>query len=349
MVSSRFVFLLGLFLTFPNVLFGAGPSTHLKKPTEWFATEEAKTIATNILSQQSALGGWPKNKDSTKPFTGDRSKIKSTFDNGATTDELRFLAKMYVATKKDEYKSAFENGFDHILKAQYANGGWPQYSPPPTKSYHRHITFNDNTMVRLLEFLREVATHEMYTFVPAEKRNAGKLAFDRGLACILNCQIKVEGKLTAWCAQHDEIDFRPRIGRSYELATISGSESVGIARFLMQIEKPSPEVVQAIEASVAWFEKAKLTGIKLVNDPDPITKKKNRSIVADKDAPPLWARFYEIETSKPIFSDRDGVKKYSYAEIGAERRNGYSWYGSWPQSLLGVDYPAWKKRVMASR
>ncbi len=37
------------------------------------------------------LGGWPKNEDTTeKPFEGDRTKLKATYDNGATTDELRF-------------------------------------------------------------------------------------------------------------------------------------------------------------------------------------------------------------------------------------------------------------------
>jgi len=30
------------------------------------------------------------------------------------------------------------------------------------------------------------------------------------------------------------------------------------------------------------------------------------------------------------------------AEIEHERRNGYSYYGSWPADLLVEDYPAWK-------
>jgi hypothetical protein len=39
------------------------------------------------------------------------------------------------------------------------------------------------------------------------------------------------------------------------------------------------------------------------------------------------------------------VKKYSLAEIGHERRNGYAWYGIWPQKLLSDEYPAWRKTV----
>jgi hypothetical protein len=70
-------------------------------------------------------------------------------------------------------------------------------------------------------------------------------------------------------------------------------------------------------------------------------------VVKDPAAPPLWARFYEIGTNRPIFSDRDGVAKHALAEIGYERRNGYAWLGTWPQHLLEREYPAWKQRVGA--
>ena len=29
-----------------------------------------------------------------------------------------------------------------------------------------------------------------------------------------------------------------------------------------------------------------------------------------EDCPTLWARFYELETNRPFFCDRDGIKKY---------------------------------------
>src|SRR5205814_10201241 len=138
---------------------------------------------------------------------------------------------------------------------------WPQ-SYPPDQTYHRYITFNDGAMERLMLFIREVAEQSTYDFVDAGRRRACREAFDRGVQCILNCQIRVDGKLTAWCAQHDEKDFSPRIGRSYELVSISGSESVGIVRLLMSLNDPSPEVVRSIDAAVAWFDSAKLNGIR---------------------------------------------------------------------------------------
>jgi pectinesterase len=51
-------------------------------------------------------------------------------------------------------------------------------------------------------------------------------------------------------------------------------------------------------------------------------------VVGYTNAQPLLARFYDLETGKPFFCDRDGIKKASLAEIGDERRNGYSWYSN---------------------
>jgi PelA/Pel-15E family pectate lyase len=103
----------------------------------------------------------------------------------------------------------------------------------------------------------------------------------------------------------------------------------------MSLENPLPEVLRAIHAGAEWYESAKLTGIKVV------TENGDRKVVKDEKAAPLWARFYEIETGRPFFCDRDGVKQYDIAEIGHERRNGYSWYGNWGETVA-KRYAAWK-------
>jgi pectate lyase len=316
------------------------------KPDAWFTSEEGRRVTTNILSHQSDAGGWPKNTDTTtQPFAGDRKELRATFDNGATTDELRFLARAFNATKDERCRVSFERGFDHILQAQYPTGGWPQFYPPD-QGYHRHITFNDDSMVRLMEFLRETWTDDRYAFVPGARKQAAREAFARGVQCILKCQIKVDGRLTGWCAQHDELDFRPRPGRAYELVSLSGSESVGIARLLMSLDQPGPEVIQAVEGAVAWFQAAALKGIKVIIVPDAKSPKgTDKRVVADAAAPLLWARFHEIGSNRPIYCDRDGVKKHRLEEIGYERRNGYGWLGDWPRTLLEREYPAWRKRL----
>jgi PelA/Pel-15E family pectate lyase len=305
------------------------------KPDDWYRSTEGKTVADNILSWQSAYGSWPKNIDTTaKLFSGDTNELKGTFDNGATTGEMRFLARAFNATKDARYEQVFLKGLDDILAAQYPGGGWPQFYPPP-KSYHRYITFNDDAMVHLMELLREVAESADYEFVDVQRRKGAGVAFDRGGQCILKCQIRVDGKLTVWCAQHDEIDYSPRPGRSYELVSLSSAESAEILRLLMSINNPSPQIVEAVKAGAEWFESAKITGIRQV------TLNGDKVITQDPNAPPTWARFYEIGSNRPIFAGRDGVKKYDVSEIEQERRNGYAWYGYRGQRVAD-DYARWK-------
>ncbi len=312
----------------------ASPEELLKKSDEWFRSADGKGAATNVLSWQSPEGSWPKNKDtSDKPYTGKADKLDGTFDNKATTGELRFLARAFEITADDRCRDAFLKGFDHILEAQYPNGGWPQFHPPG-KNYHRHITFNDGTMVRLLEFLRD--SRDFKTLDPDRHKNAAA-AFGRGVECILKCQIIISGKPTVWCAQHDEVTFAPTKARDYELPSLSGSESAGILRFLMDLEKPSPAVIRAVKGGVEWFEAAKIKGYRYRKSG------KDRVLEKDSGAPPLWARFYDLDTGKPFFCDRDGIKKESVDQIGAERRNGYAWYGNWGESVA-KDFAKWPHR-----
>ena len=298
---------------------------------------QASKTADTILSWQSKKGSWPKNVDTTdKPFTGNPENLQGTFDNGATTGEIRFLYHIYKATGNKKYYRGFVKGLNHILEAQYPSGGWPQFYPPGN-DYHRHITFNDDVMINIMNLLKDITYNEDYKLAALRKRKAAKKAFRKGVDCILECQVKVNGKLTVWCAQHDEENFKPRKGRSYEPPSLSGAESAGILKFLMEIENPSPEIIKAVEAGIKWFKKSKVTGIKIVRN-----KKGNRVAIKDSNAPALWARFYEIETNRPIFSDRDGVITYDYNRISAERRNGYAWYGDWGKSALSK-YEEWRE------
>jgi PelA/Pel-15E family pectate lyase len=170
--------------------------------------------------------------------------------------------------------------------------------------------------------------------------------YEKGVAVILASQIRVGGRLTGWCAQVDALSLEPRRARTYEHPSISGSESVGIVRLLMAIERPSPAVITAVDAAVAWFRDVQLTGMRLVERADAdVPGGRDRVVVPDPAAPPLWARFYEIGTNRPIFSGRDSVVRYNLADIEVERRVNYSWLGPYAADLLTNEYPAWKARV----
>jgi pectinesterase len=310
---------------------------YAEQPDEWYQSPDGLKIIEIVLSWESAAGGWPKNQNTAaKPFTGDRKEIRESFDNGATTSEMRFLARAYLATKDPRCKEAVGRALDMILKAQYPTGGWPQ-SYPPGEQYHRHITFNDSAMTRIMQLLKDALSSKDFEWLDKDRRAAVEKSFNRGIYCILICQIIVGGKPTVWCAQHDEIDYSPRRGRSYELVSLSGSESAGILKFLMSLDNPSPEVIRAVKGGAEWFNRSKITGIKQIwVDGD-------KRIIEDKDAPPLWARFYEIETNRPFFCGRDGIKKYDMADIEPERRNHYGWYGDWG-AAVAKQYAKWKDK-----
>ncbi len=94
----------------------------------------------------------------------------STIDNGATTTEIQTLARVFAATNLPRFRAGALAGLDYLLRAQYPNGGWPQYFPL-RDNYSRHITFNDDAMARVLTMLRGVAEGRTpFAFVDASRR-----------------------------------------------------------------------------------------------------------------------------------------------------------------------------------
>jgi PelA/Pel-15E family pectate lyase len=320
-------------------------------PDEWYGSDESIKVAENILLYQRDIGGWPKNQPLHKPLTeADKAKVRdekgindAIFDNDATTTEMKFIARMYSKTKNPAYKDSFEKALQFILEAQYKNGGWPMYYPLH-KGYFTHITFNDDATYNLLELLKDIFNSKpLYeSIVTGKEKSDSKKAYEKGIKLILKAQIVVNGKPTVWCAQHDEKTLLPVTGRAYELASFSGSESCGLVKMLMEIENPSPDVIKAVNGAVEWFDSHRVKHLKVefYTNSD---GKPDRRVVEDLNAPDLWGRFCDLETGLPFFCDRDGIKKHTLAEIGYERRTGYSWYTGAPREILDL-YPAWKAK-----
>ena len=339
---------LALLALLPGALAAAVPWSRVnRQPAAWYATGEARAVAASVLQYQAPEGGWPKNTDMTAPPSAEflaETKFDHrapTIDNGATTTQLELLARVITAGGDAPLRAAFERGFDYLLAAQYPAGGWPQYSPL-IPGYYTHITYNDDAMVRVLALLRDAAGgEEPYAFVDAARRERAAGAVAQGIACILRTQVKQGGRLTGWCAQHDETSFAPAWARNFEPPSLSGNESVGLVRFLMTVKHPSPEIIAAVEGAVTWLESVKVTGLRIDETPG-ADGKRDRHAVADPAGPVLWARFYELETNRPIYTGRDKVPRYDFNEIERERRGGYGYLGTWPAQLLAKDYPRWR-------
>lgn len=321
-----------------------------------YRPEQVREIAANVLLFQRANGGWPKDYDMLAVLTPEQIKAvrdshdraDTTFDNHTTHTQVEYLARAFAQLGDPAYRAACERGFDFILGAQYPNGGFPQRWPN-TKGIAGHITFNDGVMVGILSVLQAAAEREPhFGWLDEARRARARTAVDRGLACILQMQIRVNGTPTGWGQQHDARTLETTAARTFEPACTSPADTTEIVRFLMRIDQPAPEVVAAVDAAVAWLRAVKLTGIRVERVAAPAVEFfRHRAdfdvvVVPDETAPPLWARMVEVGTNRPIFASRDGVKVYSLAEVDRERRTGSGWYGNWPRRLLESEHPKWR-------
>jgi PelA/Pel-15E family pectate lyase len=350
------------------------PETHgvrgiiLDKPTDWYAQTEALRIADILVSFQTPAGGWSKNIDMTNhrrkpcerfstdntsrfPISSDNDTPRDrswnyvgTFDNDATVTQLRFLAKVISAPGAKGtkiYREAFLRGLDYIFAAQYPNGGWPQVWPLQG-GYHDTITYNDDAMVQILELLRDVAAGGRdFGFVPNKTRARAAQCVKHGVECILATQIVVNGRRTVWCQQHDALTLEPCSARNYEMPSESSAESAKITQLLMGDPNPSREIIAAVHAAAEWFEKTKMKDIAYR-----FTGQEGRLLVEAPGSGPLWARYYDIATDRPIFGDRDKSVHDNVNEISKERRNGYAWYRDTPVKAL-EQYSIWREKFPA--
>lgn len=326
--------------------------------------------AENMLLWQRNNGGWSKYHND---FTGynraqttseittannTKNSTDTTIDNNHTIGEIRELLAAYKATLNPNYLAAAIRGVDWVFQAQYANGGWPQVYPLQPTNYSRHITYNDNAMSNVMNLIRDIfLKRNNLDLLDESYVSKAQTAFDKGIDVILKTQNVVNGTKTAWCAQHNAVTLLPADARDYELASNSGSESVGVVRLLMTLDNPSAEVIDAIKKAVAWFESVKIVDKSLQTVG-------NDKVLVDSPGNVMWARFYTLGSytghlyqslfstfgpNEPFFCSRvadaeGGGPRKTIAEISYERRNGYAWYGNWSSSLIGSEYTAWKNK-----
>lgn len=356
---------IALLLLLASPLFAAKTATHFgqtinkygDEPDDWFKSDIGRNICDNILSWQNANGGWWKNynpkvprpsslpppamNDAAPGDTEDVWRKVSTFDNDATYTEMRIMARAHRVLGDAKFKDSFNRGLAYIFESQYANGGWPQRYPLQD-NYGRYITFNDGAMTGVMLLLRDVFQQNPdFTFVAPDVRQHCKQAFDRGIQCILKCQIRVHGKLTAWCQQHDPVTFAPRGGRTFERPGITADESAGVVMLLMELPHPDSAIRDAIESACNWYQRSEIVGKRYETRVGKQYQNGRDRILVDDPGYIIWARYYDIDTNRPFFCGRDGIKRWSLTEVPYERRVGYTWYGTWGKKVAKA-YREWK-------
>lgn len=321
---------------------------------EFFKTEQATMIGDNLLLFQRETGGWQKNTDMTYELTAaqrdsvaaDKNRRDdSTIDNDATTIQMEFLARLYKATGEPRFQEGFNRGLDYLLSGQYENGGWPQFWPV-TEGYQVHITYNDDAIANILKLFDDILNgREPYyeSLIGDSMRTRIKDSFNRGIQCILDTQIIVDGEPTVWCQQHDHITYEPAPARTYELPSFCSQESAAIVELLMTIPDPDTSIRRSIHGAMKWFEDYRLDDIAIERTGRRGEPGYDVRLVERPGAGPLWARFYDLENCRPFVCDRDGVPRERLDQIGPERRHGYSWYNDRPARLYPL-YEAWKAK-----
>jgi len=342
-------------------------------PAGWWSSDEAIADAHNVMSWQVADGGWSKNIDMVSkpraagdlydannenryPDLSDFDKpvdpkwhYIATLDNDSTWLQIRFLAHVataLLAAHRDAdaapISASVQRGVEYLLDSQYPNGGWPQVWPLEG-GYHDAITINDDAMTHAIEILHDVAEGAPeYKFLPAAIVQRAGPAAERGIDCLLKLQIVENGVKTAWAQQYDVLTLEPTSARNYEMASLTSDESYEVLEFFMSLPDATPAEVASVHAACAWLKKVEIFGYRFGSGNFFADRQSpgGRKLVAVTGAGPIWARYYQIGTDKPIFGDRDKTIHDDVNDLSRERRNGYSWFNMDGAAIL-KEYATW--------
>lgn len=332
----------------------------LRKPAAWYGGPEALRVAENILSFQTPAGGWGKNADRGGPprrlgehwVPGEDRQGKTswnyvgTIDNGATTGEMRFLARVQAqlaGASGDPYRAAFLKGLRYLLNAQYPNGGFPQIYPLQG-GYHDALTLNDDAMARTVNLLMDIGEGRGdFAFVPAALADEARAAVQRAVAMLVASQQALGGRKTGWGQQFDVLTLELAGARNFEPAALATPETTGVLLLLMRLPDPPPEVREAVHAGVGWLRSVALRDVAWKTT----TPEGGRKLLSAPGAGEIWARYYDASSMSPVFGDRDRSIHDDVNELQIERRNGYAWFGTVPARAI-ERYATWSRPVLAT-
>ena len=243
--------------------------------------------------------------DSTKRASSRKQKNVTTLDDDTTQAALRFLIKLDIVLEKKDQRihETVNYALESLLKAQYPNGAWPQRydefpnavdfpvkraSYPeswprefPKADYRSYYTFNDNTLADLIDtmFLAEQLYQEPR--YGAAARKAGDF--------ILLAQMPEPQP--AWAQQYNA-DMHPAWARRFEPTAVTGGESQGVIQILLTLHRHTQDdkYLKPIEKALDYLERSQLPNGQL-------------------------ARFYELNTNRPLYFTKDYVLTYDDSDM----------------------------------
>lgn len=235
---------------------------------------------------------------------GDRRNA-TTLDDNTTQAALRLLMRVDRAARFQdaEVHGAALYALRALMRAQYPNGAWPQrysaFPDPeafpvkkarypeawprawPKERYAAHYTLNDNAVSDMIAVMLEAyRTYKDEGYLDAARRGGEFLI----LAQLPDPQ-------PAWAQQYNR-DMEPVWARRFEPPGVASAESFGAMRALMDLylETGEGRFLEPIPRALAWA---------------------GRSALPDGG----FARFYELETNRPLYFTRTYELTYSDADL----------------------------------
>lgn len=205
-----------------------------------------------------------------------------TFDDFSTSEPTRFLLDLYAATGEPQYRAPLDKALDHIVRAQYPNGAWPQRFPTgklfpreDLPDYTPFYTFNDGVMSDTIDVLLEA----WRTLGDERYHDAAR----RGMDFYLLAQLP---RPQAGWAQQYNLNLEPAWGRPFEIGTVCAGQTAENIHDLQQFYKITGDrrYLDAIPAALDWLDSARLPDV----------------------AGYTHTYFYERGTNKPLYIRQSG-------------------------------------------
>lgn len=281
------------------------------------ALDVTTSVADLIVALQNEDGGFqvlPDNYEMSQKETGLGSmKDVSSVYNGATTSELKYLAKYITANKPEDskYQDAFVKGIKYLLTTQRDNGGWSM-NPGSGSGFNANIEVGNKAMTEVLTLLSDIAILNNQDYVFARKAmnvDEIKSAVEKGNDFIVKSQISNNNKKSGWATQYDK-SGNVTMGHTYERESVSSYTTKDVIDYLMTIHNPSQDIKDAVESAYSWLKNVKIADKeqKVVKD----TSMNNGFDVYLVDGSGTWASNYVYDKAtdsyRPLYSDVDPTR-----------------------------------------
>lgn len=281
------------------------------------ALDVTTSVADLIVALQNEDGGFqvlPDNYEMSQKETGLGSmKDVSSVYNGATTSELKYLAKYITANKPEDskYQDAFVKGIKYLLTTQHDNGGWSM-NPGSGSGFNANIEVGNKAMTEVLTLLSDIAILNNQDYVFARKAmnvDEIKSAVEKGNDFIVKSQISNNNKKSGWATQYDK-SGNVTMGHTYERESVSSYTTKDVIDYLMTIHNPSPDIKDAVESAYSWLKDVKIADKEqeVVKD----TSMNNGFDVYLVDGSGTWASNYVYDKAtdsyRPLYSDVDPTR-----------------------------------------